>query len=576
MKKIIFVGVFFLLLILSYFLLSYEKEMKFKEHLEVQTEQYVKSYNALYHEFKTRADLLYTTRINTKEVVEIFKDATLGSEDKKNESRVRLYNHLKDTYSFFKDYKVKQLHFHTVDNESFLRFHRPKRYGDNLTDIRATVKYVNENKKPIDGFEEGRIYNGYRFVFPMFYEKKHIGSVEISFDTLAITLEFIEHYDVIADFLILKSVIDKKVFKNERSNYIDSPVENFCYEKQIHEHIEPPSKETLGIINKRVQNKESFSIYDRVNKDIMTFIKVQNPISEKVVGIFVVRSSAYYILNKTTNFYMALALIDFFIMLVMFIMYKEMTYRGKVENSNKNLGYIIKEKTKEQSLLLSLFDKGDTVLFKWNNDENWSIDYVSSSVYALTGYSKDDFFQENLNYSSIIYKSDLDKVGDEVSKALETNLEFFKHEPYRIVTQDGTLKWVLDYTTVVMDDDNNVTHFIGAISDITEIKEQEKLLLEQSRLAQMGEMISMIAHQWRQPLSTISASTINMQMGIDLGELNLNAKDEKYLISNMDMINTCVQNLSTTIDDFRNFYKPNKKSSKGSTRRGDFKIIKNY
>jgi hypothetical protein len=46
--------------------------------------------------------------------------------------------------------------------------HKPSKYGDNLTFIRESVAYVNKFKKPIDGFEEGRIFNGFRFVYPLF------------------------------------------------------------------------------------------------------------------------------------------------------------------------------------------------------------------------------------------------------------------------------------------------------------------------------------------------------------------------------------------------------------------------
>ena len=92
---------------------------------------------------------------------------------------------------------------------------------------------------------------------------------------------------------------------------------------------------------------------------------------------------------------------------------------------------------------------------------------------------------------------------------------------------------------------------------LTELK--DKMMVVQSRHTAMGEMVSMIAHQWRQPLATISASVIHTKMKIGLGQLKLEESGEKYLTSTMNDIDECLQNLSTTIDDFRNFYKPNKK-----------------
>ena len=224
---------------------------------------------------------------------------------------------------------------------------------------------------------------------------------------------------------------------------------------------------------------------------------------------------------------------------------------------NKNLEHKVEEKTKEKSLLLSLFDKGDAVLFNWSNNEQFSVEDVSSSVYALTGYEKSELVSNGISYTSLICEEDIKRVRDEIFKAKESNIEFFKHEPYRIIAKDGSIKWVLDYTTIVRNENNEITDFIGVISDITHFKEQEKILHHKAKLAQMGEMISMIAHQWRQPLSTISMIALNLKMKIMLGNQDLEKKE--YILEELDNINGCVRSLDTTIDDFRNFYKEDKK-----------------
>jgi signal transduction histidine kinase len=95
--------------------------------------------------------------------------------------------------------------------------------------------------------------------------------------------------------------------------------------------------------------------------------------------------------------------------------------------------------------------------------------------------------------------------------------------------------------------------------------QKDKHIFQQSRLAQMGEMISMIAHQWRQPLGAISATAVNIQLAIELEEFDLETKEgidksNEYFLERLENINGFVNNLTVTIDDFRNFYKPNKKS----------------
>ena len=72
-------------------------------------------------------------------------------------------------------------------------------------------------------------------------------------------------------------------------------------------------------------------------------------------------------------------------------------------------------------------------------------------------------------------------------------------------------------------------------------------------MATMGEMIGNIAHQWKQPLSTISTVSTGIKFKKELGCL-----DENDIVYGMSNINTAVQYLSQTIDDFRNFFKPDK------------------
>jgi signal transduction histidine kinase len=98
--------------------------------------------------------------------------------------------------------------------------------------------------------------------------------------------------------------------------------------------------------------------------------------------------------------------------------------------------------------------------------------------------------------------------------------------------------------------------------DKNRIKDQQ--MLEQSRMAQMGEMISMIAHQWRQPLGAIASTSIDLRMKMILGSYDLDDKEQQkecttYLDEQLVNVEGYVQNLTQTIDDFRNFYKPGKK-----------------
>ena len=81
--------------------------------------------------------------------------------------------------------------------------------------------------------------------------------------------------------------------------------------------------------------------------------------------------------------------------------------------------------------------------------------------------------------------------------------------------------------------------------------EQEQILIQQSKLASMGEMIGNIAHQWRQPLTQISAIHMNMKVTYDFDKFT-----KEYLNAKIKEANTLTSYMSKTISDFQNFFKP--------------------
>ncbi|PHR55883.1 MAG: histidine kinase [Arcobacter sp.] len=102
---------------------------------------------------------------------------------------------------------------------------------------------------------------------------------------------------------------------------------------------------------------------------------------------------------------------------------------------------------------------------------------------------------------------------------------------------------------------------------LEQMRLKDEQMRKQSRLAQMGEMLSMIAHQWRQPLGAISATTSDMEVRLfkrrmyDLSTSVGQDKMEAYTLEQLHSINALIQHLSLTIDDFKDFFKSNKEEN---------------
>ena len=232
------------------------------------------------------------------------------------------------------------------------------------------------------------------------------------------------------------------------------------------------------------------------------------------------------------------------------------TQRYKKEKELKKLNNIAKILTNEQSTLLSLFEKGNQVLFKWKNSKKWKLEYVSSSVENFLNYNKEEFLNEEIDFFDTIYKDDLKSVKDEINDAIKYNLDYFKHNIYRVITKNNSIKYVLDSKVTQKNSKGKITHFIGYITDITEQKQQEEMINQQSKMVSLVELLGNISHQWRQPLSIITTIATGAKLEKELGIL-----DDNNFNKNMDLINENAQYLSKIIDNFRNFITKDRKKA---------------
>jgi len=252
--------------------------------------------------------------------------------------------------------------------------------------------------------------------------------------------------------------------------------------------------------------------------------------------------------NILNIFYISLALIFLFILLSFYISKLLQSYFFKYKISIDNH---IKENSKQKDLLLKaqkIAHIGNWEIDFKNNKTFWSEEVLN--IFGLEKAPK-NIGEEYLK--SIMHKDDIKAFDESISNAIKNATE---HQSlYRIFTPKNEIRWI-DCRGKYYPQTNTL---VGTIQDITknklleeEKKQKEELLYQQSKMASMGEMIGNIAHQWRQPLSTISSASTGLKL-----RKEMNVLDDEEFIKSMDKINTTAQYLSQTIDDFRNFFNPN-------------------
>ncbi len=247
------------------------------------------------------SDYVFNRVINTPEILELLWSSKHGTEDEQNVIRQELYQILKPEYELLLNYDYRQLHIHTFDGNSFLRMHIPEKFGDNLMEIRDSINIANTEHKYVFGFEEGRIFNGYRFVYPLEYNNEHLGSVEVSVSMATIITILRELYpEINSSFVIAENVVRETVWDDLQDNYTEHPyLKGYLLDKEISNENEwkssPIDLETQQYLSNQITkikseeliNKDSFSeIINFMNKDyLVNFLAIQNIASERVAYV---------------------------------------------------------------------------------------------------------------------------------------------------------------------------------------------------------------------------------------------------------------------------------------------------
>lgn len=376
--------------------------------------------------------------LQISQVIKIFEKTKDAPKEKLTEIRQELINILEKPYSKLQKYELRQLHFHLPNGDSFLRMHLPERYGDNLLEVRESIKKLVREKKIVRGYEVGRIFSGFRNIFPIFNDKQeYIGSLEISF----------------APTKILKEMAKDKIFLR-------------LYEK------ESTLQHKLFIDQKY---KYSNNILKGYNVELASSI---NPIDEKKMQELNEFIKEYFanMINKTENYITTINLDDTTYTLLL----KPIRNIGGDQNA---------------AYLLAL--EPNPVINRLQN--------LTSLLYLI-------FLAVHILVVLVTIRISKIRELKKLQSSLESRIQ----------------------------------------KEILANQNKDRIMFQQSKNAQMGEMLSMIAHQWRQPLNAIGAAAIRLNLEQELGQLT-----PEIICETSSFIQRKTQEMSQIINDFMNFFKPN-------------------
>lgn len=158
---------------------------------------------------------------------------------------------------------------------------------------------------------------------------------------------------------------------------------------------------------------------------------------------------------------------------------------------------------KAQRTLSTLLTNLPGMVYRCQNDQDWTMEFVSPSCHILTGYSPEQFVESrNVSYGRhVILPEDRERVWSEVQESLKDRKPF--QLSYRIRMPDGSVKWAWEQGCGIFSETGEVVGVEGYVVDVTQERLLEDQLRKTERLAELGTLASGMAHEIGTPMNVI-------------------------------------------------------------------------
>ncbi len=447
---------------------------------------------------------------------------------------------------------LKQLHFHSRESRSLLRMHRPEKFGDSLKGVRHTIDLANAEQRAVSAFEEGRIFNGYRFVYPLYHEGAHIGTVEVSFSTSALLEKLHEvHQNAQFGFLISKQLVKGVVFTDEQAQYETSVFSNDYTEENNQFATSFISRfssfwddsDALHLLADSFSRAESVAGEDSVVSFKynglhykLVSIPVKDILGDTEANLVAVESSQTLdlIAQKTKQAHLTGFGIGAILMFGSAFLY--FNWQKKAQEAiriNRRLQLIASQ------------IPGVIYQFRyWPETGQASFPYASEGIKEVYGVTPEQVAEDASLAFDVIHPDDTAMVNASIEESARTMERWFCE--YRVCFEDGRVEWMQgNAMPQAMPDGSILWH--GYISIITQQKEYERMLRDARNQAESAEeaksrFLATMSHEIRTPMNAIIGLSDLLQ------GTELNAEQSEFVTTIIDSGNTLLELISDILD----------------------------
>jgi len=451
---------------------------------------------------------------------------------------------LREISQKIKDYSnFKNTWIHLIDKNGVSRYRSwTSKKDDNILHARKELIPLLKAPKVTSVISVGIFDLTFKSIVPIYEEEKFIGLIEVitKFNSIAKELE--------------KSGIDLVILVDKRyKQQIKKPFTKLFIDDYYIANLNA-KKHLSDIIKKDISRFISLDDYDILeDKLFLTTLKINDFENKPMAYIVLFENYDSIYLDGIRSIEQFIKVIGILITITILALFGAYYYFNK-SRYTKTLEAEVKQRTKELDNLIKrykqIFDDSHVVKLIVDPQTSQVFD-ANKTALKFYGYSKEKIRQlksEDINIDLGETKNKEDIYSQIIKN--EKNIFIFKHK-----LANGEIRDVEVYSSSIDIDDK--TYIYSIIRDVTEdikikkeYEEKQKLFYKQAKMASMGEMLENIAHQWRQPLSTITTAASGIKLRKEFDSL-----DNQFFEDSLDIVLKSANYLSQTIEDFRNFFK---------------------
>ncbi len=476
-------------------------EETFYHSLDQESDVLEKSFNGLLERTYKNMEMIATFISNNSDVQQLFYRGKLAVEsegggaggDAANQFRDALYVSVSSSWKKIQQkFDARQLHFHLGPGSlSFLRVHRPGKYGDRMDDLRYTVVDTNAYLKPVQGFETGRVYSGLRGVVPVFAtdsetrKEVHVGALEVGTSFKTVLNIFDNTQDVGAGVLLDRNHVEHAMWPDAVAKHFNGRVEACdCYleaesrsgeltdllRHTDNQLLNPAFKvETMLLpLNERYYGFSLIPLFDYKNS-------LKGKVPENRVGYIAFwfdRTAAYQQLQTTKKQYVLFGVAGFFfITLIMLLVVR--FYIRHLTRQVEDKTHALQESADQ---LKAAQRVGHIGHWQWVPTTGGMT--VSDQIYRMLGLEPRPDPDLGI-FIDCVHPDDLDEVLETLRKVQNGTSCSLTH---KVQTASGGVIYVRNRMQALRDQQGQVDRILGTVQDVSNQIELQKAIEAKERL----------------------------------------------------------------------------------------------